>query len=91
MTKARTKKTTGIVRQHGNTTHGMTKTPTFRSWQGMVQRYGTRRVYHVPVHPELRPLLPDGELGAPQKPTALNAVASTYGLTGKEYVLEVET
>lgn len=52
---------------------------------------GTRRVYHVPCHPELRPLLPDGGLGDPQALTALNAVASTYGLMGFEYRLEVET
>lgn len=52
---------------------------------------GTRRVYHKSVHPELRPLLPNGQLGAPQKLTALNAVASTYGMRGEEYVLEVET
>ena len=52
---------------------------------------GARRVYHVPCHPELRPMLAGGELGAAQKLTALNAVASTYGLTGSEYVLEVET
>ncbi len=52
---------------------------------------GTRRVYHIPVEPELRPLLPDGQLGAPQKLTALNAVASTFGMRGDEYRLEVET
>ena len=52
---------------------------------------GTRRVYHVPCHPELRPLLPDGELGEPQEMTALAAVASTYGLRAEQYVLEVET
>jgi len=52
---------------------------------------GTRRVYHVPVHPELRPMLSTGGLGEPQGLTALNAVASTFGLTGNEYVLEVET
>jgi hypothetical protein len=52
---------------------------------------GTRRMYHVPCHPELRLLLPNGELGDPQPLNALAAVASTYGLTAKEYVLEVET
>ena len=52
---------------------------------------GTRRVYHVPCHPELRPLLPRGELGEPQPMTALAAVASTYGLTAKQYQLECET
>ncbi len=52
---------------------------------------GSRRKYHVPCHPELRPLLPDGGLGDPQAMTALNAVASTYGMRGDEYRLEVET
>jgi hypothetical protein len=64
---------------------------------------GTRRVYHVPCHPELRPIAPitfDAEgratgrkegLGEPQKPTALNAVASTYGLRGEQYRPSVET
>lgn len=52
---------------------------------------GTRRVYHIPVEPELRPLLPDGQLGRPQKMTVLNAVASTFGMSGAEYSLEVET
>ena len=51
----------------------------------------SRRKYHVQCHPELRPLLPNNELGEPQKLTALNAVASTYGMTGEEYVLQVET
>ncbi len=52
---------------------------------------GTRRVYHIPVHPELRPMLQDGSLGEPQKNTALNAVASTYGLRGEQYQLDAET
>ena len=52
---------------------------------------GTRRKYFVPVHPELRPLLSDTDLGEPQKLTALNAVASTYGMRGSEYVLAAET
>lgn len=52
---------------------------------------GTRRVYHVFCHPELRPLLPGGGLGEPQALTAQNAVASTYGMRGEEYRPEVET
>ena len=52
---------------------------------------GTRRMYHVLCHPELRPLLPDGQLGEPQEMTALAAVASTYGLRAEEYVLSCET
>jgi hypothetical protein len=48
---------------------------------------GSRRIYHVPVHPELRPLPQDvnAPLGEPQRMTALNAVASTYGMRGEEY------
>jgi hypothetical protein len=52
---------------------------------------GARRVYHVPCHPELRPMLDDSSLGDPQKLTALNAVASSYGMRGEEYDLAVET
>jgi hypothetical protein len=52
---------------------------------------GSRRVYHVPCHPELRPLVSDTELGDPQRMTALNAVASTFGLRGEDYVLTAET
>jgi hypothetical protein len=52
---------------------------------------GSRRKYHVACHPELRPLHADGTLGAPQRLTALAAVASTYGLRAEEYVLEQET
>jgi hypothetical protein len=51
----------------------------------------TRRIYHVPCHPQLRPMHPDGSLGQPQKLTALNAVASTYGYRGEEYSPSVET
>lgn len=52
---------------------------------------GTRRVYHIPVHPELRPMISDTELGDRQAMTALNAVASTYGMRGEDYKIEVET
>jgi len=54
---------------------------------------GTRRVYHVPCEPELRPMprMPGGEWGAPQTLTALNAVASTYSMRGEDYRLAVET
>ena len=50
---------------------------------------GTFRCYALPVHPQLRPL-PDpdrGEtwFGEPQALTALNAVASTFGMYGAEY------
>ena len=46
---------------------------------------GSRREFWRRVHPELRPLLGDGQLGDPQAPTARNAVASTFGLRGEEY------
>jgi hypothetical protein len=52
---------------------------------------GSRLKYWVPCHPELRPLLPNGQLGEPQRMTALAAVASTYGLRAEEYVLSCET
>jgi hypothetical protein len=52
---------------------------------------GSRKVYHLGIHPEVRPILGDGRLGAPQKRTAQNAVASTYGMTGREYQLAMET
>jgi hypothetical protein len=39
----------------------------------------------------LRPILPDGSVGAPQPLTARNAVASTFGLKGAEYIPNVET
>lgn len=43
------------------------------------------------VHPECRPLFASGKLGAPQELTALNAIASTFGKTGKQYRLAAET
>lgn len=51
---------------------------------------GTFRKYVIPVDHDLRPipnsLDPLGVMGAPQDMTALNAVASTFGMTGKTYV-----
>jgi hypothetical protein len=52
---------------------------------------GTRKRYMLRVHPELRPLLEDGQLGEVQAPTARNAVASTFGLRGDEYAPLIET
>jgi hypothetical protein len=52
---------------------------------------GTRKKYMLRVHPELRPLLEDGQLGEVQAPTARNAVASTFGLRGDEYAPLIET
>ena len=54
---------------------------------------GTFRRYMLPLDAELRPI-PDAEagetkFGQPQKPTALNAVASTFGLTGAEYACRI--
>lgn len=46
---------------------------------------GGHKDYILRVHHECRPLLGDGILGVPQRPTALNAIASTFGLTGEEY------
>ena len=56
---------------------------------------GTRRNFFIGVHPECRPMRrrEDGsiDLGEPQKLTALNAVASTFGKTGSEYWPAVDT
>lgn len=52
---------------------------------------GTRREFWRRVHPELRPLLGDGQLGEPQARTARNAVASTYGMRGEEYAPLAQT
>lgn len=46
---------------------------------------GSRKDYILRVHHECRPLLGDELFGQPQKLTALNAIASTFGLTGAEY------
>lgn len=47
---------------------------------------GSVKPYFLRVHPELRPLRQDGSVGEPQDITAMNAVASTFGLTGAEYL-----
>lgn len=72
------------------------RTMVVRLVNSSVDADGSRRVYHVPVHPELRPLTRNSkgepELGPSQSLTARNAVASTFGLTGLEYAtLECET
>ena len=50
---------------------------------------GEKAIYILPVHHECRPMWIDEtgqkQFGDPQKLTALNAVASTYGATGKDY------
>ena len=55
------------------------------------ERDGTMKHYFLRVHPELRPLLGDQQLGDPQELTARNAVASTFGRRGEEYSPLVET
>jgi hypothetical protein len=52
---------------------------------------GTRKTYFLRVHPECRPLLAENKLGDPQKLTAHNAVASTFGKRGEDYQPSVET
>jgi hypothetical protein len=52
---------------------------------------GSYRSYMLRVHPELRPLHADGTNGKPQKLTARNAVASTFGCRGEDYTLEMQT
>ena len=48
---------------------------------------GSEKVHYLAVHPDLCPLLSeDGDLGEPQEMTARNAVASTFGLRGEEYM-----
>ena len=47
---------------------------------------GSFRHYMLPVAPNCEPLPDgDGELGEPQALTALNAVASTFGMRGEDY------
>jgi hypothetical protein len=57
---------------------------------------GSFRKYILPVADNCEPLpdpdSPSGRLGEPQELTALNAVASTYGLRGEEYAkLQIRT
>jgi hypothetical protein len=46
---------------------------------------GSFKDYWLRVDPRCRPLLAGQQFGKPQKRTALNAIASTFGLTGDEY------
>jgi hypothetical protein len=55
---------------------------------------GTRKLYTFRCQPELRPLPIPGirkEYGKPQEMTCQNAIASTYGYTGEDFVLEAQT
>lgn len=47
---------------------------------------GSFKPYFLRVHPEMRPLLVDGTLGDPQPVRPLNAIASTFGMRGQDYV-----
>lgn len=51
---------------------------------------GQRNVYHLRVDPNLRPIR-ETEMGENQELNCLNAVASTFGMTGPDYALQVET
>ncbi len=46
---------------------------------------GSFHDFFLRVNPQLRPMHPDGSLGEPQAATAVNAVASTFGLRGTDY------
>jgi hypothetical protein len=46
---------------------------------------GSFRHYTLRVAPDCRPLFADGRASKPQPLTALNAVASTFGMTGRKY------
>jgi hypothetical protein len=52
---------------------------------------GSRREYFLAVHPELRPVRNRRVIGSPQKMTARNAVASTFGLRGEQYAPTAES
>jgi hypothetical protein len=52
---------------------------------------GSFKRYWLRVDPQIRPLLADNRFGVQQCPTARNAVASTFGMTGEEYAPLVET
>ena len=52
---------------------------------------GEYKTYFLRVHPELRLLFPNGELGDPQPMTAHSAIASTFGKTALEYHPLIQT
>jgi hypothetical protein len=52
---------------------------------------GSFKRYWLRVHPELRPLRAFNQLGPAQTPTVRNAIASTFGLVGEQYVPTIET
>jgi hypothetical protein len=52
---------------------------------------GTFREYVLRVDPDCRPMLGNDNFGDPQKLTARNAIASTFGLRGEEYKIGQES
>lgn len=62
---------------------------------GVEQLDGSRPSYSLRLNAELRPMKAnsDGSIsyGSPQSLTALNAAASTYGLTGDQYLVSIRT
>jgi hypothetical protein len=52
---------------------------------------GSHKHHFLRVDPQVRPILADGSFGPPQALTARNAIAASFGLTGEEYMPEVET
>jgi hypothetical protein len=52
---------------------------------------GTRKTYWLRVDPECRPMLGGERFGERQVLTPRNAVASTFGLRGEEYVPAQQT
>jgi hypothetical protein len=52
---------------------------------------GSFKDYVLRVQPECRPMLATGEFGDAQPLTARNAIASTFGLRGDQYVPSIET
>ena len=49
------------------------------------------KTYWLRVSPELRPLLGNGKMGNPQKLTARNAVAASFGKYGEDYEPTIES
>ena len=52
---------------------------------------GSYKHHFLRVDPELRPIFSDGQLGAAQRLTARNAVASSFGLRGVDYKPDFQT
>ena len=52
---------------------------------------GSCKHHFLRVDPELPPIPSDGQLGAPQRVTARNAVGSSFGVRGAGYQPEVES